>query len=70
MTKFKINDEFWAIDVFMEFGTVFNTDGSGYGIIHDPDWDRKRRSTAKTKHECINDMIKQLEQLRDFESEY
>lgn len=70
MSDFKKDDKYWSIDVFMECGTVFDVCKTGYGIMHDPNWDRKRRATAKTKEECINDMISQLENLRDFPSEY
>jgi hypothetical protein len=70
MSEFQKNDKFWSIDVYMECGTIFDVDKTGYGIIHDPSRDRKRRATAKTKEECINDMISQLEKLRDFPSDY
>lgn len=70
MNDFTKGDMFWSIDVFMECGTVKDVDKTGYGIMHDPKWDRKRRATAKTKDDCINDMISQLENLRDFPSKY
>lgn len=70
MSEFQKDDKYWSIDVYMECGTVLSVDKTGYGIMHDPDWDRKRRATGKTKADCINDMISQLENLRDFPSEY
>jgi hypothetical protein len=70
MTDFQIDDMYWSIDLWMEAGTVFDVKGDGYGIMHNADHDRKRRATGKTKADCINDMIKQLEKLRDYESEY
>ncbi len=70
MTDFKKDDDYWSIDLCLEHGRILNVDKTGYGIMHDPDGDRKRRSTGKTKQECINDMISQLEKLRDFPSEH
>lgn len=70
MSDFKIDDQYWSIDLYLEWGTVLSVDKTGYGIMHNPDGDRKRRATASTKEECINDMIRQLENLRDFPSEY
>jgi hypothetical protein len=70
MSDFKKDDNFWSIDVYIECGTIIEINKTGYGIIHDPNWNRKRRSIAKTKEDCINDMIRQLEKLRDFPSEY
>lgn len=70
MSDFEKGDEYWSIDLCLERSTVLSVDKTGYGLMYDPSGDRKRRATAKTKHECINDMISQLENLRDFPSEY
>ncbi|HHX3461786.1 TPA: hypothetical protein ACU9OW_000012 [Legionella pneumophila] len=70
MNDFNKNDEYWSIDVYLEKGTVFSVEKDSYGIMHDPNWDRKRGFVGKTKEECINKMISELENLRDFPSEY
>ncbi len=69
MNEFQKNDKFWSIDLYIECGTVIDFDKKVL-IMPDPNYDRKRRATAKTKNECINDMIGQLENLRDFPSDY
>lgn len=70
MNDFTKDDDFWSIDVYMEYGTVLSVDKTGVAIMHEPSWDRKRSATGKTKADCINDIISQLENLRDFPSEY
>ena len=51
MNDFKKGDMYWSIDVFLEAGEVHKVCDTGYGIMHDCDQDRKRRSTGKTKEE-------------------
>lgn len=70
MIDFKKDDDFWSIDVFMERGIVLFADKKRCVVQHDENSERIRRATANTKEECINDIISELENLRDFPSVY
>lgn len=65
MNEFKVGDNYWSIEAYMECGKIISIDKNGYGIRHIPDEDSKSRFTGKTKNEAIFKLINHLQTMLD-----
>ncbi len=61
VNNFKVGDNYWSIEVYVECGEIISIEKSGYGIHHNPEEESKARFTGNTKNEAIFKLINHLQ---------